>query len=137
MTDERQLKEKESRDKRHERVGDRAADSREVSKSVKDSRNNVQEEMRGVIKGGLSKLELRLGQISAGYNIPFLDNHERCNPELGKSCSADRGIRRLRSRSSPHLGRTPCEDCMHVLEHSSGMSRMYAPFCNIMCNLAM
>lgn len=118
MKEEKQSEGKGSRSKKHERT----KDSREVSKSLKDSRNNIREEMRGVIKGGLSKLELRLGQISAGYNMPFIDQHERCNPELGKNCINDRGIRRLRSMSSPHLGRSPCEDCTHHLESKGGMS---------------
>lgn len=118
LKEEKQSEEKGSRSKKHERT----KDSREVSKSLKDSRNNIREEMRGVIKGGLSKLELRLGQISAGYNMPFIDQHERCNPELGKNCINDRGIRRLRSMSSPHLGRSPCEDCTHHLESKGGMS---------------
>lgn len=118
LKEEKKLQEKGSRSKKHERT----TDSRLVSKSLKDSSNNIREEMRGVIKGGLSKLELRLGQISAGYNMPFIDQNERCNPELGKNCATDRGIRRLRSMSSPHLGRSPCEDCMHHLENSGGMS---------------
>lgn len=124
MSEERQLKEKETRG--YDRVVDRVTDQcREVSKNVKDSSGNVKEEIRGLIKGGLSKLELKLGQISAGYNIPFMENQARCNPELGKNCSAGRRIRHVRSRSSPHLGRPPCEDCLHVMEHrAGGASRM-------------
>lgn len=127
LSEERQLKEKEGRDKEHDRVVDPVKEgSRAVSKNVKDSSGNVKEEIRGLIKGGLSKLELKLGQISAGYNIPFMDYQERCNPELGKNCSTGRRTRHMRSRSSPHLGRAPCEDCIHVMEHSiGGVSRMY------------
>lgn len=124
QSEERQLQEKESREKEYDRVLGRVTDEcREVSKSVKDSSGDVKEEIRGLIKGGLSKLELKLGQISTGYNIPFMDFHDRCNPELGRNCSADRGGRRaVRSRSSPHLGRAPCEECASLLDHR--MSRM-------------
>ncbi|XP_078375371.1 uncharacterized protein LOC144658781 isoform X1 [Oculina patagonica] len=113
--------EKESRDKEYDRVVGRVTNEcREVSKNVKDSSGNVKEEIRGLIKGGLSKLELKLGQISAGYNIPFMEYKDRCNPELGRNCSTERGKRHVRSRSSPHLGRAPCEDCIHVMEHRAG-----------------
>ena len=128
LWEERQLKEKkESRDKELDRAaGPVKEQSGAVRKSVKDSSGNVKEEIRGLIKGGLSKLELKLGQISAGYDIPFMDYQERCNPELGKNCSAGRGTRHVRSRSSPHLGRAPCEDCIHVMEHRvGGVSRKY------------
>lgn len=102
---------------------DRVTDEcRGVSKSVKDSSGDVKEEIRGLIKGGLSKLELKLGQISTGYNIPFMEFKDRCNPELGRNCSAVR--RAARSRSSPHLGRAPCEDCASTLKHRGMMSRM-------------
>ena len=127
LSEERQLKEKESRNKEYDRVVGRVTDEcREVTKSVKDSSGNVKEEIRGLIRGGLSKLELKLGQISAGYDIPFMaDYQDRCNPELGRNCSAERAIRsRVKSRSSPHLGRTPCEDCSHVMDHRGGMTRM-------------
>ena len=136
LSEERQLKDKESRDKEYDRVVGRVKDEcREVSKNVQDSSGNVKEEIRGLIKGGLSKLELKLGQISRGYNIPFMDCQHRCNPELGRNCSVERGIRHVRSRSSPHLGRAPCEDCVQVLEHrAGGASRMYTPFCNVKCN---
>ena len=123
QSEEKQLKEKENREKEYDRVVGRVTDEcREVSKSVKDSSGDVKEEIRGLIKGGLSKLELKLGQISTGYNIPFMDFQERCNPELGRNCSAAR--RAVRSRSSPHLGRAPCEDCAIVMDHGRGISRM-------------
>ena len=120
-SDERQLKDK-SREDEYDRMLDRVTDEcREVSKSVKDSSGDVKEEIRGLIKGGLSKLELKLGQISSGYNIPFMDFKDRCNPELGRNCTAVR--RAVRSRSSPHLGRAPCEDCSSTMDHRGLMSR--------------
>ena len=129
QSEERQLKEKENREKEYDRVLGRVTNEcREVSKSVKDSSGDVKEEIRGLIKGGLSKLELKLGQISTGYNIPFMEFKDRCNPDLGRNCSADRGVRRaLRSRSSPHLGRAPCEDCASAIEHRGLMSRKLTP----------
>ena len=124
--EEQQSEEKQIKDREYDRVLGRVTDEcREVSKSVRDSSGDVKEEIRGLIRGGLSKLELKLGQISTGYNIPFMEFQDRCNPELGRNCSADRGIRRaMRSRSSPHLGRAPCEDCASALEHNGLMSRM-------------
>lgn len=122
--EEQQSEEKQIKDREYDRVLGRVTDEcREVSKSVRDSSGDVKEEIRGLIRGGLSKLELKLGQISTGYNIPFMEFQDRCNPELGRNCSADRGIRRaMRSRSSPHLGRAPCEDCASALEHNGLMS---------------
>lgn len=128
LREERHLKDKkEGRDKEHDRTaGPVKEEGRAVSRNVEDSSSNVKEEIRGLIKGGLSKLELKLGQISAGYDIPFMDYQERCNPELGKNCSAGRRTRHMRSRSSPHLGRAPCEDCIHVMEQRvGGVSRKY------------
>ncbi|XP_068698785.1 uncharacterized protein [Montipora foliosa] len=121
--EEQQSEEKQIKDREYDRVLGRVTDEcREVSKSVRDSSGDVKEEIRGLIRGGLSKLELKLGQISTGYNIPFMEFQDRCNPELGRNCSADRGIRRaMRSRSSPHLGRAPCEDCASALEHNGLM----------------
>ena len=118
------------KDFEYDRVLGRVSDEcREVSKSVKDTSGDVKDEIRGLIKGGLTKLELKLGQISTGYNIPFMGFQDRCNPELGRNCSADRGFRRAgRSRSSPHLGRAPCEDCASALDHGGLMSRKYIPF---------
>ena len=122
-SDERQSRDKEIREKEYDRVVDRVTDEcRAVNKSVKDSTGDVKEEIRGLIKGGLSKLELRLGQISTGYNIPFMDFKDRCNPELGRNCTASR--RAVRSRSSPHLGRAPCADCASVGDQRMGVSRM-------------
>ncbi|XP_068755250.1 uncharacterized protein [Montipora capricornis] len=121
--EEQQSEEKQIKDREYDRVLGRVTDEcREVSKSVRDSSGDVKEEIRGLIRGGLSKLELKLGQISTGYNIPFMEFQDRCNPEFGRNCSADRGIRRaMRSRSSPHLGRAPCEDCASALEHNGLM----------------
>lgn len=127
--EEQQSEERQMKDFEYDRVLGRVSDEcREVSKSVKDTSGDVKDEIRGLIKGGLTKLELKLGQISTGYNIPFMGFQDRCNPDLGRNCSADRGFRRaVRSRSSPHLGRAPCEDCASALDHGGLMSPVPTP----------
>ena len=110
--------EKEAKELRaeYDRIFGRITDDcRAISEGQKEIKDEVKTEVRAAVEEGVSRLEKKLAQLSSGNSAQCSSCRENLNPVVvddGMDCGL--GVRvvghvavnRVRSRSSPVLGRT-------------------------------